>query len=354
MLEKIWDLTLEYLKEKGIWGAIRPIVVLSAVFLAAQLLTLQYLKWQYDFAPPLWLFVRSFYFQRVVLVFVVAIATFVALRIGPTVPVMSRWRRMRRYVRINRKAIAYRSFVIVTACVLFIGGFLWLAPRRVTHISIKLMDEPTNLNSSALAFLVYELNRRQRTWFFEIDFESLNPEALTSAERVECDESDRPVLCYAEKFSAGRPTIVITEGPLGKAYFCEHRGLVSVISTSDRASYAPFTDYEFLMYNIVVQSIVIHLDQSTALPEEAFKNRGMTQGGVFQFNPRKDAMKSAILAASLNPAEEELLLNQFGPEYMRSTKELLSMKWLYSQQVTSDLSTFYGIKLSRSLSQDPR
>jgi hypothetical protein len=354
MLGKIWDLTLDYLKEKGVWGTLRPIVIVSAVFLAAHMLTLQYLKWQYEFSPPLWLYVRSFYFQRIVLVFVVVLVTLLALRVGPAAPVLARWRKMRRYIRIYRRAILYRTLVLVAACLLLTGGFLWLSPRRVTHISIKLMDEPARINVSALAFLVYELNRRQRTWFFEIDFEPLNPEALTSVEQKECKDSDRPLLCYAERWAAGRPAIVITEDPLGLAYFCEHRGSVSVVSTADRDAYAPLTDYEFLMYSVIVQSAIIHLDQYAALPAQAFKNRDSTQGGVFQFNPRKDALKSMILAASLSPTEEQLLLNEFGPEYTRSTKDLLSMRWLYSQQVTNDLQTFYSVKLSRTFTDESR
>lgn len=349
MLAKIWDLILEYLKEKGIWGTLRPIVIVGAAFLAIQVLTLQYLKWQYDFVPSPWLYVRSFYFQRITLIFVVALAAILALRVGPVAPALARWRKMRRYARIFRRAILYRLLVVVVASVLVIGGCLWLSPKRVTHITIKLMNEPAQVNASALAFLVYELNRRQRTWYFEIDFDPLNPEALTSVEQKECKDSDRPMLCFAERWASGKPTIVITEESLGATYFCEHRGPVSVISTADRGSYAPFTDYEFLMYNVVVQSTIIHLDQHAALPPGAFKNRNATQGGVFQFNPRKDALKSTILAASLSPAEEELLLNEFGPEYLRSTKELLSMRWLYSQQVTNDLKTFYDVKLSRTL-----
>lgn len=106
------------------------------------------------------------------------------------------------------------------------------------------------------------------------------------------------------------------------------------------------------MYNILVQSTIIHLDQHGALPKDAFTHRDTAHGGVFQFNPRKDAIKSLILAASLSPGEEALLLNQFGPEYLRITKDLLSMHWLYSPQVTSDLNTFFGVKLSRTLTGD--
>ena len=204
------------------------------------------------------------------------------------------------------------------------------------------------MKSNALAYLVYELNRRQRTRFFQIDFDPINPEAMTSKEQSECRESHEEIFCYAEKWANGRQAIVITEDPIGAAYFCAHRGLVSVISTADRGSYSPLTDYEFVIFNVIVQSTIIHLDRHSALPADAFLNRGTT-GGVFQFNQRKDAVKSMILAASLSPLEEELLLNEFGPEYLRSTRELLSMKWLYAKQVTSDLKTFFDVTLSRSM-----
>ena len=46
MLSKIWELLIDYVKEKRIWGVVLPALILGAAFLGAQLLTLQYLKWQ--------------------------------------------------------------------------------------------------------------------------------------------------------------------------------------------------------------------------------------------------------------------------------------------------------------------
>lgn len=369
MLTKLWELLLEYVKEKGYWAALRPAVLVGGAFVGAQVLAFQYLQWQYGFAPPLWLFLRSYIFQRIALAFVVLLLAAVAFRFGPGVPVLARWRRIHRYARIYRRTILYRASVLVISAALLVGGCWWLSPRAVTHITIKFLDEPLEVNVDALAYLIYELNRQQRSWFFEVDFEPFNPESLRTTDQKDCRDSPRPLLCYAEKWAAewagGRPAIALTEQPLGEAFFAEHRGNVSVITTADRSAYQPLTDYEYLVYSIVVQSMVLHLDSQDALPPDFFANAEATaatenpagatpaagtttHGGVFQYNRRKEAMKSTILAAALSPREEELLFNQFGPEYLRNCQTLLAMEWLYSAEVTQNLQRFFGITLSRS------
>lgn len=42
-----------------------------------------------------------------------------------------------------------------------------------------------------------------------------------------------------------------------------------MISTADREAYAPLSTYEYLAYCLIVQAIVIHLDLSGVLPEDA-------------------------------------------------------------------------------------
>jgi hypothetical protein len=44
----------------------------------------------------------------------------------------------------------------------------------------------------------------------------------------------------------------------------------------------------------------------------SFEPATTSHGGVFEFTPRREALKATILAARLSPSEEELLFNRFG------------------------------------------
>jgi hypothetical protein len=143
------------------------------------------------------------------------------------------------------------------------------------------------------------------------------------------------------------PVIAITGRPLNGAYFATHRGRASVITTADRASYAPLTSYEYLAYCIVVQSMLLHLDMNGGLPDGAFAPGSASRGDVFQFAPERDTLKSTILAARLSPAEESLVFNRFGPEYLGVCSNLISLEWLYSPRVRTNLSKIFGVDLSR-------
>ena len=202
-----------------------------------------------------------------------------------------------------------------------------------------------DVTPEALAYLVYELNRRQRHWYFKVDFRPFTPEMLTSAEAERCGADERPQLCYALGLSAGEPFIGITSSSLGGAYFAEHRGGVSVISTADRDAYSPLSTYEYLAYCLILQAIAIHLDASGALPEDAFAEGEVSYGGLLQFVPKKEALKSSILAARLSPDDEALLLNEFGSDYVATCASLLTMEWLYGGRVRSNLEKVFGAKI---------
>lgn len=243
------------------------------------------------------------------------------------------------------------------ALILAIGlaaAFRRYTPNRVTNIRIKFLDRPSSFDREALAYLVYELNRRQKDWYFVVDFDVFNSASLTSTEDAACSRSDRPMLCYTEAAASGKPMIGITEKSLGGAYFAEHRGTFSAISTYDRQAYEPLSTYEYLTYNLVVQGLLIHLDaHGRGLPEGSFQPATTSHGGVFEYTPRREAIKATILAARLSPSEEELLFNRFGPAYLASCKEMLSLDWLRSDPTARNLKDIFGVTLSGQDAVEP-
>ena len=69
-------------------------------------------------------------------------------------------------------------------------GFLVRSPSRVSHITVRFMGLPENVRSEALAYIIYELNRPQRQWHFDVDYAPFNELVLTSGEKERCS-SDR-------------------------------------------------------------------------------------------------------------------------------------------------------------------
>ena len=96
----------------------------------------------------------------------------------------------------------------------------------------------------------------------------------------------------------------------------------------------------------MVQSVLLHLDMNGGLPSDAFAPGSVSAGDVFQFAPERAALKSTILAARLSPAEESLIFNRFGPEYLGVYSQLISLDWLYATRVRTNLSKVFGVELS--------
>ena len=343
---KLFDLLLDYLKGRKYWAAIEPFVIVAVGWGSAQLLVYQWLGASSSFKPSIELFLKSYLSTRI---------TIVALAVAAIVLVMRPFRRtdgeptpvgrLAQYWQQHRTAVVRRTLVVVLIVAAAVVAFRVYSPNRVSHITVRFMALDDDVTPEALAYLVYELNRRQRHWYFKVDFRPFTPEMLTSAEAERCGADERPQLCYALGLSAGEPFIGITSSSLGGAYFAEHRGGVSVISTADRDAYSPLSTYEYLAYCLILQAIAIHLDASGALPEDAFAEGEVSYGGLLQFVPKKEALKSSILAARLSPDDEALLLNEFGSDYVATCASLLTMEWLYGGRVRSNLEKVFGAKI---------
>ena len=340
---KLFELLVEWLKTSKNWKRIQPFVVLGFGYVTAEVLAFEYIQSQYGFKPSLQLFLGSYFFFRITAVFV-GLAVLLAVFQHRTTPgETSRLGRMRSYLHRHQPVIVLRSLAVLLVVVGVAVAFRHYGPQRVSTIRVKLLNELEEIKPDALAYLIYELNRQQKSWFFELDFDPFNPAKLKSTEAEAAARQQRRMLYYAELTARGDPLIAITEESLGKAFFCEHRTNVSVISTFDK-DYAPLTTYEYLGYCLIVQSMLIHLDvHGGGLPEGAFKPGTSSHGGVFQFNPTRDVLKATILAARLSPDEEALLFNRFGADYMNVCRRLLTLDWLRSERVVKNLATHFGV-----------
>lgn len=344
MFGNIPDIIVGYLKGRRYWPVIEPFVVVALVWLAAQTLAYGWLASLSSFEPTIGMFLASYLSFRITIAAIGLIAIMLIVRVRKRADSAPATSRLAAYWQAHRRSIVYRSVGIVLVITMVGFGFLVYSPNRVSHITVRFVSLESDLKPEALAYLIYELNRHQEHWQFNVDFKPSSVEELPSELSVDCQR--RPQLCLAEGLAGGRPFIAITREPLGGAYFAEHRGSVSVISTADR-SYEPLSVYEYLAYCLILQSIVIHLDLEGGLPADAFATQELSRGGLFQFIPERQALKSSILAARLSPDEQALLLNTFGADYVATCVSLLTMDWLHSERVSTNLEKVFGVPLGR-------
>jgi hypothetical protein len=345
-MNKLLDLVLGYLKGRPYWAVIEPFVIVAIGWGTVQLFVYQWLSASSSFKPSAKVFLGSYLSTRITIVALGLVAILLVTRTirrkddapGPV-------GRLATYWNVNRGWIVRRSIAVALIVAAVVVGFRVYSPNRVSHITVRFMSLDNDVTPEGLAYLIYELNRRQRHWYFKVDFSDFTPEVLTSEQAQRCADDQRPQLCLALALSEGKPFIGITTESLGGAYFAERRGVVSVISTVDRDAYAPLSTYEYLAYCLILQAITIHLDASGALPDYAFAEEKVSHGDVLQFIPEKPALKSAMLAARLSPEQEALLLNEFGSDYAAACASLLTMEWLYGGRVRSNLEKVFGAKI---------
>ncbi len=237
-----------------------------------------------------------------------------------------------------------RKMVVAGVIVVFGAGvFLRLAPHRVSHIKIKFLDSPKSFSEYPFAYIVYELNRSQTDWHFTLDPDTFNRDSRTSSEIDQCGTDS---LCYAKLIAEEQPLIGITESDFDQGSFWMNSGSVSVISAGQWKAFEPPSTYEYLSYSLIVQSTMIHLNRNcSGLPTGAFQESRLSYGDLFEFTPRRNEMKAAILAAHLSPKGQELLANCFGLDYMNTCNRLLSLEWLHAGRVHDNLEKNFGIKL---------
>ena len=348
-MNKLLDLVLGYLKGRPYWAVIEPFVIVAIGWGTIQLFVYQWLSASTSFKPTVEVFLGSYLSTRITIIAVGVVAILLVTRAfgprggdapGPVGRLTAYWQQ-------NRSWVVRRFVAIVLIVAAVAVGLRVYSPNRVSHITVRFMSLNDEVTPEALAYLIYEVNRRQRNWYFNVDFRPFTAEMLTSVQAERCATDQRPQLCHALGLSGGEPFIGITAEPLGGAYFAENREGVSVISTADRDAYAPLSTYEYLAYCLILQAIVIHLDAAGVLPEDAFTEGKVSHGDLFQFVPEKQALKSAMLAARLSPDQEALLMNEFGSDYVTASASLLTMEWLHGGKVRSNLESVFGAKVGR-------
>jgi len=347
MLSKALELFIGWLKSQRYWATIEPFFIIALAWVGAQLLSFEWIGTRTAFKPSFRLFLDS-YLSHWITIGALGLAALILLfRSRPGIPARESASHLRMFWSANRRLILYRTGGTLLILAVVALGFRRYAPSQVSHITVRFMDLDSDITPEGLAYLIYEINRLQRNWYFEIDFAPFNPEEFSSDQATRCQDDSRPKLCQAEILAEGRPFIGITAQSLGGAYFAEHRGAVSVITTAEQSVYAPLTSYEYLAYCLILQAMSIHLDADGSLPQDAFDSARLTHGGFFQFVPYKQAVKSSILAARLTPEEEMLLLNRFGRDYVATCADLLTMNWLYSDRVKGNFEHVFKTKLER-------
>lgn len=346
MFDKTYSLFEGLLKNKPYWPAVQPFLLLGFCFVTVEAMAFQIWQSQFAHLPSIQLFLTSYLARRIVLVFLGLCALMLLFRLkkwrrveGEKRPASETW-------RANKGTIMFRCAVFMVIFLAVGAGFVATSPRSVSHIRIMFLVEepdsaPEGYDRYALAYLLYELNQLQDTWYFEIDFERNHPDDLNDVPEVEHSPILSWTQAYSREFADGSPVICITHRHLGRgAKFATHMDNISVITTADD-EYKPVDTYEYLMHFVIVQSILIHLDTyGGGRPETYFKESGTSHGGVFEFTQKALAIKPRLLAARFSPREEELLVNRFGPKYANDCVELIKLDWLRSERVQRNLKVF--------------
>ena len=344
MLLDLWNIIRDYFKNR--WPTVQWLFALGSLYFTASILGYEYLRWEYGLASEIRLYLRSYLFREITVITLTLAITGLLFSVVDRVSDPAKRGRWPAAMRKHGHAIVRRGALLGLVLCVAVPAMISLVPHRAKDISILFLDDPgTDFDQSALVYLIYALNQRQRQWYFHVEFDVFNKNALTTEEQHEC-EGDLAALCYAEKAGAGRPLIAITTQPLVNAHFWQNRGGTSVITTADWKPYAPPSMYEYLIYLLLVQSIAVHLNtQCSGLPATAFRESRTAFGDALAFDPRRYAMKAEVLAAHLLPWQKERLLNCFGADYLNSASSLLSMEWLRSDTVAKTLERDFGVRI---------
>ena len=338
MFTDLWSEIREYLRQKPYWSRIQPLVSLASIYLAAVVLVYEYIRWQYHVSPRLSLFLGSYLFWRV---------TVVAMVLGLVSAILQKRNAEQPSMRLASWAAERGPIRVVAATLVVIGGtvlFFRLAPAQASHIKVRFLTEPEQtFKKDALVYMLFELNKLQRNWYFTMDFDTLNLDEFTSQQRAACGERS---LCFAKLCSGGEPFIGITTDGLGEDTFWQNDRVTSVISTASWSQSTSPGIYEYLAYTVITQSVLIHLNaQCRGLPQGSFTASRVSHGDLFQFAPRRGVMKAEVMAGRLTPGGESLLLNCFGIEYVTVCSRLITLDWLRDSRVTGNLNRAYDIKL---------
>jgi len=343
MLFRLWETITGYLASTPYWVRIQPYVTLGSLYLTTLVLAYQFLESEYHLSLSVALFLHSYIFKQITLAFGalgIVLLIFTWRTGGSEEKSRSSWQtRLIKHAPLLRRATV--ATLVLAAAAIALGS---LAPKQVSNIRIRFLGEPT-FDKYAFVYLIYELNKLQQNWYFEVDFDVFDEGELEGPQRDECRSAANTALCHSQILAESRPFIGVTSEGLGEDYFGQSLDQVAVVSTFAWQDDSPPSVYDFLAYSVVVQSILIHLNaHCRALPPSTLGESRVAYGDLFQFVPRRNAMKPTILAAHLSRQGRELLLNCFGAEYMSVTSKLVTLEWLHSAPIRENLEKSFHIK----------
>jgi hypothetical protein len=343
VLGELWGKLLAYLQRKPYWGKLEPAAAFLTLLLAVLTGAYEYIQWQYHLSLPIGLFLQSYLVEQIVIGFLAfAALSWIFGGRPPQVRVEEPSRPARWPVRLWRaigiKRLASSAAIIIFALFLLVH----LAPSRVGRIRVRFLKDPGGaVDKYALAYLLYELNKEQNSWQFEVDFDPFQEQELTTTARALCEGHP---LCLAEQTARGAPFVGITTEPLGEAAYWQNHGNASVITTARFTGDSAPNVYEYLAYTLIVQSILIHLNTACGgRPPSFFQESRVATGDLFDFNPRLGGMRAQILAGHLTPEDQALLLRCFGVEYMNTCSRLIDLDWMRGKKVTENLKRAFGV-----------
>ena len=352
MLGEMWASLLGYLEKQPYWSRLQPVLLLAFLYAGSVTVVYQYVQWQYGLAPSPPAFIRSYLFKQVSIAFVVLAATLLILRVPGKKVADSDQANWRAWLAHRRPALLWRTLAIIV--ILAVGLQLWLRltpTAAVADVRVK-FDPPEralrdlSFDPYAFTYLIYELNRQQRAWHFDVDLDPFAQDLVPPGDMARCEADPLRLLCAAQAYvgslgDEARPFILITQQQFkaqdARYYYWLHGGSTSVISAADWARYSEPSIYEYLVYSTVIQSILIHLDSRCADFHTEHSEDRITRGDIFEFQPGPQLMQASVLSAHLSRPMEELLFNCFGPAYAADAGRLLSLEWLHDERVQRNL-----------------
>ncbi|MDB5293360.1 MAG: hypothetical protein JWL69_4601 [Phycisphaerales bacterium] len=347
LLADLLDPIKEYLKDKPLWHKVEPAFVLLVVYLAANAAVWEFYQRESHIELPLGLYLQSYLFKRLTIAFAFTACALILLfrkrrRSGPGAPPARQ--RFARILRARWRAAARSVAILGLLAIALVIVMRRFSPYHPAHVRIVFLDTPdAHFDRYAFGYLVYEVNRAQTDWHFEVDYKEVNPGAF-STEQEKRFAGDDGLLALASWKADGQPCIGITTRPFNDHAFWMNRDQCSVISTADWQRLKPPGTYDYLMFTVVLQGMVIHLNQTGGgLPPGAYAPDRPERGSVLDFAQRRGALKPSLLAGRLEPDDQRLLLNRFGPEYLNTTLTMLKLDWMHTPAVVANLKTF-GVK----------
>ena len=352
-METLLKSVAELLERSKFGARLQPAFALLCVYLAAAVLGHQYVAWRYGLDLPLDLYLRSYVFVGITVCFagllvIGAASAAIDRALRPARAAAAKAadpeRAGRTRARLARRARARRATLLravaaALTVVLVVLMLRWMNPHQAGHIRVRFLGEP-DFDVARFTYLVYELNRAQRNWHFEVDFTPLKRSALSPFDAAHCQGRHDELLCQCTALVGSQPTVVVTALPLGDFLFWTHRGHVSVVSTAFSAEYAPVDKVEFLLYCLIVQGAAIHLD-ATGDDTAAGGPAESSSGSLLEFSPPLSAFKARLLSAHLSPADERRLLNRFGLQYYKACAELMTLRWMRTGDVADYLERYF-------------